>query len=155
MKPAILVTALVVGTGAWAGDSYDLAGSTVGASTSTYLPFGDTHMFMDMSHTYTMPDNGTPVSGMTGECFGYMEVAIGQGAFGGGTCVWSDADGDTWVGPWRINGITPERASQGTWFVAGGTGKFEGATGGGTFTALTDPQTGESQLDVAGSMVMP
>lgn len=154
MRTITLVAAAVLGSGALAGESFDVGATTVGTSTSTYVPFGETHVFIDMKTAYTMPDNGSPIAGMTGDCFGYMEVAIGKGATGSGTCVWSDADGDTWVGPWQINGMSPERASQGTWIVAGGTGKFVGASGGGTFTALTNPQTGESQLNVKGSMVL-
>lgn len=154
MKYTTFFAAIVIGTGAWAGDTFDVGGSTVGMSTSKMVPFGDTHVFMDMQTTYTMPENGTPVAGMTGDCFGYMEIAVGTGATGSGTCVWSDAEGDTWVGPWSVHGMTPELASLGTWVVTGGTGKFAGASGGGTFTALTNPQTGESKLDVAGSMVL-
>jgi hypothetical protein len=139
---------------ALAAGSYDLSGSTVGKSTATYVPMSETRIFVDQKVTYTMPDNGTPTAGAVGDCFGYIEIAAGQGATGSGTCVWTIASGDKWFGPWLVNGMTADGTSQGTWYVAGGTGTFAGATGGGTFTAQTNPETGASKLDVAGSMVV-
>ena len=91
---------------------------------------------------------------MTGECMGGMLVTVGAGATGVGTCIWKDADGDTFFGPWNASGMTPERASVGTWFVSGGTGKFAKATGGGTFKTLSNPESGDSKLDVVGSISM-
>ena len=79
---------------------------------------------------------------------------MGAGAEGSGVCTWTDADGDTWYGPWAVNGMTPDRAALGTWNVSGGTGKFATATGGGTFTTLTNPDTGDSKLDVLGSVTL-
>lgn len=154
MRILTTIAAAFCGSAALAGGTYDVGGSTVGKSDSTYVPMGEARIFMDMNATYTMPENGSPTAGAEGKCFGYMDIAMGKGATGNGTCVWTDADGDAWYGPWTVVGMTPERASQGTWYVAGGTGKFAGASGGGTFSALTNPATGDSKLDVAGSMVM-
>lgn len=142
------------GAAAAGGTSYDVSGTTVGMSENTYVPMGETHLFVDLDSTYTLPVNGTPMDGMTGECLGSMQIAMGSGASGLGACIWTDADGDTWFGPWNVNGMTPERASVGTWYVSGGTGKFASASGGGTFTSLTNPETGQSKLDVFGSVTM-
>lgn len=154
MKLIPIVALALCGTTALAGGSYDVSGSTLGKSDSVIMPMGETRIFMDLNSTYTMPENGSPTAGAEGKCFGYMDVTIGAGATGSGTCVWTDADGDAWFGPWSVVGMSPERAAQGTWYVAGGTGKFEGVSGGGTFSTLTNPQNGDSKLDVAGSIVM-
>ena len=136
------------------GASYDISGTTVGKSQNEYMPLGETHLFIKTTSAYSLPDNGTPMAGMSGECAGNMLVTMGAGADGSGICTWTDADGDTWYGPWSVNGMTAERATLGTWYVSGGTGKFAAATGGGTFTTLTNPDTGDSKLDVLGSVTL-
>lgn len=136
------------------GTSFDISGTTVGKSQNTYSPLNETDIFVDLSSTYTLPDNGTPMANMDGECFGYLQIIVGVGAQGSGACIWKDDDGDAWVGPWRVNGMSPERATVGTWYVSGGTGKFANATGGGTFTSLSNPETGDSKLDVSGSITI-
>lgn len=153
MKLMTTLGMIVLGSAAYA-DSYDISGSTVGKSTSSYVPMGESHVYVDLNSKYTLPDNGTPMAGMAGECMGYMQIAVGAGAEGSGMCVWTDGDGDTWFGPWDVNGMGADRSTQGTWYVAGGTGKFANATGGGTFTSLTDPQSGDSALDVSGSVTL-
>ena len=54
--------------------------------------------------------------------------------------------------------ISPETSEQVSWLmrevVTKGTGKFANASGGGTFTSLTNPETGESKLDVLGSATL-
>jgi len=50
--------------------------------------------------------------------------------------------------------MNAERATLGAWYVSGGTGKFSNATGGGTFVTLTNPETGDSKLDVLGSVTL-
>ena len=127
-------------------ESYDISGSSVGTSTSKYVPMGESHIYVDLNSKFTLPDNGTPMAGMASECIGFMQIAIGSGADGSGMCVWTDGDGDSWFGPWDVSGMSPERATLGMWYVAGGTGKFANATGGGQFTSLTDPATGKSAL---------
>lgn len=135
-------------------ESYDIGGTSIGTSTNKYVPMGETHIYVDLNSQFQLPAENTPMDGMSGECMGYMQIAVGAGAEGKGMCVWTDADGDTWFGPWDINGMTPDRASLGTWYVAGGTGKFTAATGGGTFSSQTNPQTGETKLDVSGSVTL-
>lgn len=136
------------------GTSYDISGTTIGKADSSYVPLGETHMFVDIDSTYTLPQNGTPTAGMTGKCMGSMQIAFGAGASGSGTCIWSDANGDSWFGPWTVVGMTPEGMATGIWHASGGTGKFAGAAGGGTFTSATNPETGASKLDVLGSVVL-
>ena len=155
MKTLAILAMIASASTAYAGgSSYDVSGTTVGKAENTYVPMGETHLFIDVNSTYTMPDNGTPMDGMVGDCLGSLQVAMGAGATGMGTCVWTDDDGDSWFGPWNVSGMTPDRATSGTWYVSGGTGKFATASGGGTFTSLTNPETGESKLDVFGSVVV-
>lgn len=153
MKLITTLGMIVMASTAYA-DSYDISGSTVGTSNSKYVPMGETHIYVDLNSKYTLPDNGTPMAGMAGECMGYMQIAVGSGAQGSGMCVWTDGEGDTWFGPWDVKGMGADRATQGTWYVSGGTGKFANATGGGTFSSVTDPQSGDSALDVSGSVTL-
>ncbi len=154
MRLPLAAIGLIALAGAAAAESYDISGSSTGKSTNTYVPMGESHIYVDLSSKFSLPDNGTPMAGMAGECFGYMEIAVGAGATGSGMCVWKDGDGDAWYGPWSVNGMSAERASLGTWYVSGGTGKFANATGGGTFKSLTNPETGDSKLDVLGSVTL-
>ncbi len=155
MKP-ISILAFIASTSAAVagGAAYDISGTTVGKSENQYVPLGETHLFIDLNSKYTLPDNGTPLAGMTGECMGSMQVTMGAGADGSGICIWSDGDGDTWFGPFDVVGMNADRATLGTWYVSGGTGKFKTATGGGTFVTLTNPDTGASKLDVLGSVTL-
>lgn len=136
------------------GASYDVSGSTVGKSDNKIVPMSETQLYIDLNSQYTLADNGTPLAGMNGDCMGYMEVMVGIGAKGSGVCVWADADGDTWFGPWTVSGMGADGTSAGTWYVSGGTGKFENANGGGTFGSRTNPETGETALDVSGSVTL-
>lgn len=150
------ILSIVASTGAAMADggSYDISGTTVGKASNEYMPLGGKHLFIKSNTDYTLPDNGTPMAGMNGTCTGNMLVTMGAGAEGSGICTWTDADGDTWYGPWAVNGMTAERAALGTWYVSGGTGKFATATGGGTFVTLTNPDTGDSKLNVLGSVTL-
>ena len=134
--------------------SYDVSGTSPGVSSSTYLALGDSHVFIDLNAEHTLPDNGTPLAGMTGSCIGYMEIALGQGADGQGVCTWTDAEGDMWFGPWTVTGMNAQQVATGRWISAGGTGKFAGMQGGGTFSSMTDPASGEVSLDVSGTVTL-
>lgn len=137
-----------------AGGAYDISGSTVGTSESNLIPVSQTQIYMNLNSNYTLADTGTPLSGNVGNCTGFMDITVGKGASGQGVCVWADADGDQWFGPWSIHGMGADGATAGTWYVSGGTGKFAGATGGGSFSSKTDRETGASTLDVSGSVAL-
>jgi len=72
------ILAFIASTGAAfaGGASYDISGTTVGKSENQYIPLGETHMFIDLNSKYTLPDNGTPMAGMTGECMGWVQVPM-------------------------------------------------------------------------------
>lgn len=148
--------ALIASTGVAlaGGGSYDVSGTSIGQSDSKYTPLGETHLFIDLDSTHTLSDNGTPIAGMEGKCSGHMQVEIGAGAQGIGVCIWADKDGDKWFGSFTVTGMNADRVTQGTWYVTGGTGKFASATGGGSFNTLTNPDSGESKLDVFGSITL-
>ena len=66
---------------------------------------------------------------LSAECVGTFE-ASGRASKSSGYCVYQDAAGD------RIHGVD-SRGPQGyVWEIRGGTGKFEGVTGGGTVEAV-------------------
>lgn len=73
------------------------------------------------------PD-GHPMNGATGNCWGSVAVTA-AGAEGAGHCNYSLTDGDAWVIRWKA---APDMTG-GEWEIVGGTGKFAGATGNGTY----------------------
>lgn len=154
MKTLTTLTLIAFAGAAAAEGTYDISGSSMGKSENTYVPMGESKIYVDSKATYLLPDNGTPLAGMEGDCFGYLEVAVGNGANGSGMCVWIDGDGDSWFGPWTVSGMSSEGASLGTWHVSGGTGKFTNANGGGTFSSMTNPENGDSALEVSGSVTL-
>ncbi len=154
MKRTLATLLMIAAAPAFAGQSHDVSGTSVGQSENTYIPASETLIYIDLKTTYALPENDTPLAGMIGECVGFMTIMVGSGANGTGVCVWTDGDGDTWHGPWDVKGMGADGASVGQWHATGGTGKFEGVTGGGTFSSLTNPENGESKLDVMGSVTM-
>lgn len=95
------------------------------------------------------PDN--PMAGLTGPCFG--SILIDEGSVsGGGHCHYTDPDGDSVILKWSANAMKEGR-TQGTWAITGGSGKWSGATGKGTFDAGTDA-SGDYTNNVTGEVTM-
>jgi hypothetical protein len=76
---------------------------------------------------FVLSDEGNPFHRAEQDCSGAEIVAAdGKSRSGAGSCVAIDPDGDVWWIWWRGD------AKGGTWGFLGGTGKFEGITGGGS-----------------------
>lgn len=83
-------------------------------------------------------------------CFGTMSQTEGGGiGHGAGYCVQTDADGDVWWITWK--GVPGDTA----WNMAGGTGKYEGVSGSGTTTLVTQNDDGSSVVRYEGTMITP
>ncbi len=72
-----------------------------------------------------------------------------------GECLWTDADGDTFIGTY-----TDEPGKPGVWTFLGGTGKWKGVTGGGTYqhVSFSKPRpdgTGEGCTTHSGKYTLP
>jgi hypothetical protein len=93
-----------------------------------------------------------PIADASGKCFGAMLIRAGQ-ASGGGNCHIVDADGDMYVSDWIVEGVDAANMTTGRWTLIGGTGKFSGASGGGTFRSGQDA-SGAYKNEVTGEMTL-
>jgi|AntRauTorcE11898_2_1112593.scaffolds.fasta_scaffold03599_1 hypothetical protein len=147
---------LVIATPAFA-EELGVSGTGYGMAETIIHPVAEGHMLMHMNTMYSdfegdAPDN--PMSGMSGPCFGAMEMKDGV-ISGGGRCLHTDADGDMVTMQYVPEGIGEGGAVMGVWAVSGGTGKWMTASGGGSFSSLTNRETGENVNTVTGSVMMP
>ncbi len=142
-------------TAGWA-ETYNANGTGHGKSMSTPMPLSE-DLIVVQAHTMydgfdsENPDN--PLASVTGPCFG--DIMIDKGAVSGdGLCHYTDAGGDTVVMKWTASGMTAEGRTTGDWMVMGGTGKWMGASGGGTFDAGTDAMDKYTNM-VTGEVTLP
>ena len=133
------------------------SGGAIGSGTSMNepMPIADGHMVMRTSGSYEMfeVEAGHPLEGASGPCFGAVEV-MGASVSGGGNCVFSTASGDKAVMTWVATGLGADGALTGDWSVSGGSGAWDGASGGGTFSSLTDPNTGKFVNTITGDITL-
>ncbi len=155
MKNIIFVTAAILAAATAAqADTMMTKGKGMGQAATQVVQVGEGHMIMGLNTTYAtyeMESADDPMQGMSGPCFGAMEVMAGK-VSGGGNCAFTHANGDMASIKWTATGMSPEGAITGDWEVTGGTGKWMGATGGGTFSSLTDQATGASENSVEGEV---
>lgn len=81
-------------------------------------------------------DPASPLNGLHGVCFGMTEFQGDEVVGGSGFCTYEDADGDRYVSSWIPKASPAPGKSAGEWTAVGGTGKFEGATGSGTYETV-------------------
>lgn len=150
---------LLTSGAALAGETFKFDGGTAatGQTDNTVYMVGDDHVFMHSSSQYDPMGSGdpkNPLAGMTGPCFGAVEIK-GTSASGDGYCIFSDSDGNTIVNHWVATGLGSAGALLGTWEVKAGSGKFFGTTGGGAFSNSTNKETGTFSNEITGAMTMP
>jgi hypothetical protein len=89
------------------------------------------------------------IDGNSHVCEGsFVQGEDGSLTAGAGYCVQSDAEGDVWWISWRgLPGDTE-------WTVIGGTGKFEGASGSGMTTAVSENPDGSSVIRYEGTLTL-
>ncbi|UWQ21172.1 hypothetical protein [Jannaschia sp. W003] len=141
---------------AWAGEM-TVSGTGHGQADNTMHAVAEGHMLVELRTIYDdfqLDDPANPMNGMTGPCFGAMEVKAGAVA-GGGRCLYTDADGDMVSMQWTPSGLGADGAVTGDWSVTGGTGKWVEASGSGDFSSLTDPGTGRNVNTVSGTVTLP
>ena len=145
-----------VSTGAHAGDSYDAGGVGKGTNKTSVVVVREGHMLMNSISTYTgyeASDPKNPMNGMTGTCRGAIELKV-PSATGQGHCEFTAKNGDKQISTWVATGVAKSGAITGTWTHVGGTGRYQGATGGGTFHSLTDRKTGTFVNTVKGAILL-
>mgnify|MGYP006293289455 FL=1 len=147
---------IAAGTAALPGE---IASSGMGKGMSKNTPhaLGEAHILVQMHTEYedfTFEAEGHPMTGMSGPCFGAIEIKAGA-VSGGGKCLYTDAEGEMVTMDWTAGAMDPSGAMTGTWAVSGGTGKWMAASGEGTFSSMTNQETGENANTVSGTLMMP
>ena len=142
---------------AQAGGSYDSSGVATGITKNVVKMASEGHVVMQtmgIYETVTTDDPDNPMNGLSGECFGALEIK-GTTATGGGLCVFRGDGEDAMSVRWTAEGMTAQGALAGRWNATGGTGALAGATGGGSFHSLTNMETGTFENTLTGALTVP
>ncbi|MGR3465033.1 hypothetical protein [Limimaricola sp.] len=157
MKMFLMSAALlgVAGVGAAQAETITVEGVGKGTPNSMQMPVSEDLVVIHNQVEYdgfetTDPDS--PFASLTGPCFGAALVEAGT-VSGSGYCHYSDADGDMALMEWTVTGMGEEGRITGDWMVRGGTGKWAGASGGGSFDA--GGEGAEYTNMVTGEVTMP
>ena len=139
----------------WAEQTFSNNGTGTAQSTSTTHAIAEGHVLIETSSVYSdlsTDDPNNPLNGATGPCFGSMEFKGGV-LSGGGKCVYSDKDGDMAVMDWTAEKMG-KGGPEGSWMLTGGSGKYIGGSGGGTYAVMTDPGDGSQVNTVSGEFTL-
>lgn len=151
---AAIAAAMTLPAGMGLAETYDATGTGYGTASSEVMEAGESMMVVHANTQYERLDMGDethPMASLTGPCFGAVSMIDGA-AEGSGNCLYTDADGDMAVMRWTVTGMSEEGRTMGDWEIAGGTGKWQQATGSGSFDAggegadYTNNFTGEIML---------
>jgi hypothetical protein len=100
-------------------------------------------------------DPSNPFSGQNGQCLG-KTVAAQEAilVISGGACFAENAEGDGYWWWWRVTEAGTEECPMecGTWSIFLGFGRFEGATGGGTYRATAQNADGTGSGEWQGTI---
>lgn len=157
MKRFLIAAATCAGLGgAAAAEDYSVEGTGVGSQMNEVMPVTESLVLVKAATEYTGFETSSadnPLANLKGTCFGSM--IIDEGAIsGGGNCHYTDADGDVAIMSWTAEKLGPDGRTMGSWEVAGGTGKWAEASGGGAFNAGED-DAGTYTNEVTGELTMP
>lgn len=147
---------LTMATYASAGETFDMNRTAKGVSEPQMQQNAQGHLVGSL-HSTLAPEISVathPFFGMTGDCTGHI-VIKSSSAQGAGTCVYSNADGDTALLGYAITGLTAEGGFHGTWVSHGGTGKMADLSGGGTWFNTAAAEDGTYTQHVNGAISLP
>ena len=134
-------------TVALAADNHSLFNP--GATNEFDLPNGGRVVETVSSGFTLMGDTGDPLHMSSLDCDGTTEFdADGNIVQGGGFCTLTDKDHDAYWTWWAMD------ADGGTWGVFAGTGKYEGATGGGTWEVSEEWPDGKFENIWRGEIIL-
>lgn len=152
---AMLAGAAALAAPALAGET-EYGGTFCGRFVSTMLQGGpEIAAFNVESWGIETPDSTfRPWAGATNHC-AVNVLVLGGKATERGQCVWTDADGDTFIGSFLGEADKP-----GAWTFLGGTGKWKGVSGGGTYQHVSASRpradgTGENCTTHSGKYMLP
>ena len=123
-----------------AAETFDLEIVGTSIDKSVVYPVGEGHLVVMNMADYTnieTRDPSNPLNGATGPCFGEVELKNGAPE-GDGYCTWTDTAGDNILINWTATGTNAEGNNLGDWQLLGGTGRWQGATGGGTYRIVSE-----------------
>ncbi|MFD2740880.1 hypothetical protein ACFSUD_14950 [Sulfitobacter aestuarii] len=156
IAPFSVIIALTL-PAALAAESYSMNGTGKAQSSATTHEVAEGHMLISAQSEYTSieaEDENNPLNGATGPCFGAMEIVDGS-LSGGGRCLYTDQTGDMAVLSWTAESMTEDGANAGSWELTGGSGKYEGGSGGGSYSVATDQSSGSQTNTVTGEISLP
>ena len=154
---AVCVATALTGAAAVADSSFESQGIGIGVNASVDHPIdGDVTMVMSSSifEAMTFNDPKYPLNGAIGECFGPIKINAGNIA-SDGYCTFDDPSGDHYVGTWTVRDLADDGVMEGDWSVLGGSGKWDGASGGGTFLYMPNDETGRFETTLTGAITLP
>ncbi|WP_049645070.1 hypothetical protein [Candidatus Rhodobacter oscarellae] len=158
MKFFIYVTLLFASASiSYAGQVLDVSSVGTGMQKTQAHVIGEGHVILQALTEYQAfesADPNSPLSSLSGDCFGAIEIVVNQ-ATGGGNCIFGDGDGNATATSWSVTGFGANGSLMGTWSYVGGTGTFTGITGGGTFDSVTDQATGMFSNQISGAAYLP
>lgn len=154
----VAVAAIALGVAApSAAQTFDAAGVGRGDNRSTIRPITDDRTVVMALTEYEIIEGleaDNPLAGLSGPCFGMFEIA-GEAVSGGGYCTFDDPDGARAVIRWTAEQAASPSEMGGAWTLLGGSGRWAGATGGGTYELVSDPDTGLFTNQVSGEITLP
>lgn len=156
MKTLFTAVLLTASATAAVAETYDSSGKITGQSSAVVTALSESHMIMFAPSThdvFEMEADGHPFSNMTGNCNGTIEIK-GPSARGSGHCIYENAEGENLVVSWIAQQFDAAGVFHGDWFVVGGTGDLVSATGGGSFSSVTDQSTGSQSVTLSGALTL-
>ncbi|MDJ0859530.1 MAG: hypothetical protein QNI90_01085 [Dinoroseobacter sp.] len=154
---ASIFSVLIACGAAHAGQVFDGSGTGTGQSENEIIVLGEGHVVMHSVGMYeplTTTDPNSPMSGLPGKCFGSIEIK-GMSASGTGHCVFAREDSVAVVTDWQVTGMEANGALSGQWSVIAASGDAAGLAGGGSFSNLTNRETGQMENTITGALTMP
>ena len=155
MAALALCGATALATSAFAGET-EYGGTFCSHSKTTMLQANPDVTAFNVESGYSDTPDSTfkPWANATNHSTGNVIVVQGKAA-AHGECLWTDPDGDTFVGT-----FVDEPGKPGAWTFVGGTGKWKGVTGGGTYQYVSSSKprpdgTGEGCTSHSGKYMLP
>lgn len=153
---AAAVIGMATAPAAAAAAEMEYSGTFCNHSISTMVQAGPDAVALQIEAWGIQTSDSTfkPWANATNHCLG--DILILQGKMSGhGVCLWTDADGDTFLGEW-----TDAPSKPGAWNFLGGTGKWKGVTGSGTYQYVSSSKprpdgTGEGCTTHSGKLTLP
>lgn len=152
---SFLVAALAILPTSVLAQSHDAAGTWTFTPAAESYPVREDLVVIHLNHSHDRfePVNADhPAADASGQCFGAIVIRAGQ-ASGSGNCHYRDGQGDALVTQWTVEGVEPDGRSRGQWEIVDGTGKWAGATGGGSYLSGPDG-AGEYKAELTGEMTL-